>query len=97
MSKSRFYLQGYSDGREASYDTDWRPGEMERADDEDETGEVAGQILEHWQQMADTIYYDDSVTERQLDRWEEGFYAGFAKGVREQLKTRRKNPRKRKR
>lgn len=84
MAKSRFYLDGFEDGKGASYETDWQEGEMQAAYDQDTLGEVVGQVLEHWQQMEGTVYYQD-LTDTQLDRWEEGFYAGFERGVREQL------------
>ena len=89
MARGAYYQDGFSQGHSAAFDTDWKSGEMRGRYERDELGEVAGQILEHWQQMADTIYYDDSVTERQLGAWEEGFYAGFVRGVKEQIKTRR--------
>lgn len=85
MARSRYYLDGFEEGKGASYETDWQEGEMQAAYDQDTLGEVAGQILENWQQMAGTVYYQD-LTERQLDNFEEGFYAGFERGVREQLK-----------
>ena len=80
-----YFESGFEDGRSASHDTDWQPGEMQEAAEKDTLGEIAGQILENWQQMAGTIYYDDDVTEAQLDAWEDGFYQGFVKGVEEQL------------
>lgn len=88
MARGTYYQDGFSNGHAAASDTDWQPGEMRRKYEADELGEVAGQILEHWQQMAGTIYYDESVTERQLSAWEEGFYAGFVRGVKDQMKKR---------
>ena len=84
MAKSRYYQDGFGDGKEASFATDWQPGEMLDAFETDRLGEIAGQILEHWQQMEGTVYYQD-LTDTQLDKWEEGFYAGFERGVHKQL------------
>ena len=86
---SKFGKYGYDEGFDAAHDTDWLPGEMEEKFNNDELGEVVGAILEHWQQMAGTIYYDD-VGDDNLDRFEEGFYIGFCAGVKAQLKQKRK-------
>lgn len=90
--RGEYYRYGFEEGKGASYETDWQEGEMQQKYDRDELGEVAGMILENWQQMAGTIYYQDR-TERQLEQFEEGFYAGFQRGVEEQLgKRKRRNP-----
>ncbi len=89
MARGQFYQQGVEDGHSAAYETDWAPREMQQAFDRDRIGEVAGEILEHWQQMEGTIYYQD-LTDRQLDQWEDGFYTGFQRGVEEQLGVRKK-------
>lgn len=84
MPRKSYYKYGYESGRDASYETDWEPGEMEEAYENDETGEIAGEVLENWQQSAGSIYYQD-LTDRQLNQFEEGFYAGFEAGVKEQM------------
>lgn len=53
----------------------------------DELGEVVRQILENWQQMAGTIYYDEDVTDNQLNKWEDGFYQGFVDEVNKIIKS----------
>ncbi len=88
MARGRFYSYGLEEGESAAYDTDWQPGEMKRAYERDELGEIVSRILENWQQMAGTIYYQDA-TDTQLDAFEEGFYKGFERGVRKQLSRRR--------
>lgn len=90
MAKSRYYQYGFDEGHGASFETDWAPGEMQQAVERDRLGEVAGEILEHWQQMEGTIYYEEGVTDAQLDQWEDGFYSGFERGVYEQLGTKRR-------
>ena len=57
MAKSKFYLWGFAEGKNASYQTDWQPGEMQEKFEADELGEVASQILEHYQEIAGTVYY----------------------------------------
>jgi hypothetical protein len=89
MAKGKFYQYGFDEGKSASYDTDWQPGEMQEKFDNDELGEVVSQILENWQQMAGTIYYDD-CTDKQLESFESGFMDGFSKGVKEQMKRKPK-------
>jgi len=84
--KHKYYLYGYESGRDAANQTDWQPGEMVEKYERDELGEVVGQILENWQQMAGTIYYDD-VTSTQLDKFEEGFFDGFSDKVEKILKS----------
>ena len=93
--KSWYYQDGFGDGHNASFDTDWQPGEMRDAYEKDRLGEVMGEILEHWQQMEGTIYYEEGITDKNLDQWEEGFRAGFERGVYEQLGPRGRSPAKR--
>lgn len=83
--KSKFGQYGYDEGYQASFDTNWQENEMQEKFDADELGEVASEILEHWQQMAGTIYYDD-VSDANIERFEDGFFQGFEDGVRQQLK-----------
>lgn len=78
--KSKYYIYGVESGKGAAHDTDWQPGEMLEKYEQDDLGEVAGQILENWQQMAGTIYYE-GVSDSSLDKFEEGFYEGFSKEV----------------
>lgn len=63
--------------------------ELRQALAEDRLGEIAGQVREHQVQMAGDISYDvgrpGGPTSVQMDRWEEGFYAGFEAQVREIL------------
>lgn len=79
-SRSEYYQYGYEEGKSAAHDTDWEPGEMLKAYEDDNIGEVVGQILENWQQMAGTIYYED-LSSSKLDKFEEGFYDGFSHEV----------------
>jgi hypothetical protein len=83
--KSKYYIYGFEEGKDTAYQTDWEPGEMLKKYERDELGEVVGQILENWQQMAGTIYYE-GLSSSTLDKFEEGFYEGFVEGVEEQLK-----------
>jgi hypothetical protein len=78
--RSKYYKMGFDDGYGAAFDTEEEG--LEEALRKGSVGEIAGQVLEHWQQMADTIYYDEDVTPEQLGEWEEGFYDGFEEGVR---------------
>lgn len=84
MARGRFYQYGVEQGERASHETDWRPGEMERAYRLERLGEIAWEILANWQQTAGTIYYQ-RATDRQLEQFEEGFLVGFERGVRKQL------------
>jgi hypothetical protein len=93
---SKYYRIGYSDGYNAAQDTDWQPGEIRAKWEAEELEDVARDILENWQQMAGTIYYDnfeqvpeslrEETKERALDNWEEGFYRGFEDRVNELIK-----------
>ena len=83
--RGKYYLYGYESGQDAANDTDWLPGEMLEKYERDDFGEVVGQILENWQQMAGTIYYRD-VSDSQLNAFEEGFYDGFADEVKKILR-----------
>jgi hypothetical protein len=86
MRTSRYYQQGYEEGKDAAHQTDWEQDEMKEKYERDELGEVVGRILENWQQTADTIYYDETVTSKQLDAFEAGFYDGFCSEVEKILK-----------
>ncbi len=88
--RGKYYLYGYDEGQNAANDTDWQPGEMIKAYEKDDLGEIVGQILQNWQQMAGTIYYDDGVTENQLSAFEDGFYDGFANEVKNVLRKKSK-------
>jgi len=93
--RGKYYLYGYESGQDAANYTDWLPGEMLEKYEGDDLGEVVGQILENWQQMAGTIYYRD-VSDSQLNAFEEGFYDGFADEVKKTIKGEKKhnqNPR----
>jgi len=47
--KHKYYLYGYKEGKDAAYQTNWKPGEMVKKYERNELGEVVGQILENWQ------------------------------------------------
>lgn len=81
QSRNKWYLAGWEEGKQAAQDTDWQPGERGAAIAHDTLAEIAGQCLEHFQQMTDTIY-DEHVTGRQLEQWESGFYYGFERQAR---------------
>lgn len=84
--RSKYYQRGYRDGYQASFDTDWQPGEMKEVYENGNEGEIAGQILENYQQAAGTIYYE-GVSDSALDNYENGFYDGFSEGVEEQVES----------
>ena len=88
-SQSRWYLDGYEEGREAAIVNLAEPGgedELLEALEKDRLGEIAGQVREHQVQMAGDISYDvgrpGGPTEAQFEKFEEGFYAGFEAEVR---------------
>lgn len=91
MRTSRYYQYGYEEGKDAANQTDWEQDEMKEKYERDELGEVVGRILENWQQTADTIYYDETVTSKQLDSFENGFYGGFCSEVEKILKEEKEN------
>ncbi len=93
--RTKYFSIGYEEGESASYDTDWQPGEMKKKYDDDDLGEVVSQILEHWQQMEGTIYYE-GLSDTKLTHFEEGFYHGFVNGVTDQMRKRKSNPRRKK-
>ncbi len=84
--KGKYYNYGLLSGKDTAGGTDWEPGEMLEKYERDDLGEVVGQILENWQQMAGTIYYE-GVSDSSLDKFEQGFYDGFQKEVEKILKS----------
>lgn len=95
-SRGRWYLAGYDEGADAAQATLDEPGgraEMQEALAEDRLGEIAGEIREHQIQMAGDISYDvdrpGGPTSAQMDRWDEGFYAGFEAQVRMMLRRKK--------
>lgn len=79
---------GYESGVEAADTTDWQPGEMEKAYEDDNLGEVAGQILDNWRQMAGTLYYDN-LPESILSAFEERFHKGLKDRVKQIMKEKK--------
>ena len=78
MTKKQAYRYGHESGAEAfrvQFDTD-RDDELRVAYENDRLGEIVSQVLESWQQTADTIYYQ-GVSDAALDAFEEGFMHGF--------------------
>lgn len=79
-----FYRDGFAAGVEAAEHNISDPAsrrDLLRYIAQDRVGEYAGEIREHQRQFADDISYDvdSTVTERQFELWEEGFYKGFEK------------------
>lgn len=78
-SKSKWYLFGREEGISvANVNWEINPAEMRREAMRDNLGEVVTDILLNWQQMADTIYYDRSISGNQISKFESGFYDGFS-------------------
>lgn len=101
MSKrSEWYYEGFREGFYAAQvnltEKDSRL-DLERYAAQDRLGEYAGEIREHQVQMAGDISYEvdreGGPTEAQYEAWEQGFYDGFEKTVRKELKIRRKRVR----
>ena len=93
-SRSRWYLDGYEEGKFAAIvnlETSTR-AEMFQALHDDRLGEIAGQVRDHQVQMAGDISYDVGrplgPTERQYESWESGFYDGFADRVKHEFPVR---------
>jgi hypothetical protein len=74
-----FYIDGFMYGDDVGHDWTMGPEQedtvqfLRRRD----VGEMIGEWLSSYQQYADTIYYDKSVTERQIEAWEEGLHEGI--------------------
>jgi hypothetical protein len=76
-----FRTAGYRDNGKSEGESSFIPSDMDQHDldriKSGNAGEIAGEVLEHHQQMAGSIYYDRSVSPEDLDRWEQGFTEGF--------------------
>jgi len=82
MSQYDYYRDGVKAGEEAAgHNIEHGPSRKELLEyiKADRVGEYAQGIREHQVQFAGDISYDvgDTVTERQYELWEEGFFKGF--------------------
>lgn len=93
-SRSQWYRDGFGEGADAAQvNVEIDREEMLQALEDDNLGELAGQVREHGVQMAGDISYDvdrpGGPTSAQYERWEEGFYAGFEAQARKILGRKR--------
>jgi hypothetical protein len=89
--RGKWYLDGFQNGNDAAeVNVKESPDEILRALHEDRLGEIAGDIRDHQSQMAGDIVYDvdrrGGPTMSQFEKWEEGFFDGFAATVAEWAK-----------